>query len=267
MIRRLWAMLVRDMHIEMSYPISLFMQFLGVFSSVFAFYFLAEWIGDSIAGPESAAGGEYFGFVLVGLAFSGYFGLGLTSFANELRTAQTTGTLEALLMTPTRLSTMVVGSASFSYLLTTVRIGFHLLLGMLLGVRFGGANWLAALAGLLLSIVAFASIGIGAAAFILVYKRGNPITWLVSTLATLLGGVYYPVSVLPVWLQPVARLLPITYSLEVMRGALLHRASWADLLPDMLALSLFCVLLLPLSLVVFRAAVHRARVDGSLAHY
>jgi len=55
--------------------------------------------------------------------------------------------------------------------------------------------------------------------------------------------------------------------LEAMRDALLNSATWADLLPNILALLGFCVLLFPLSLLVFRFAVHKARVDGSLAHY
>jgi ABC-2 type transport system permease protein len=106
-----------------------------------------------------------------------------------------------------------------------------------------------------------------AAGFIVVFKRGNPVTWLVANLATLLGGVYYPVSVLPTWLQSVARLLPITYALDAMRGALLDGAGWGELAPDLLALVAFCLVLFPVAQLVFRAAVRKARIDGSLTHY
>jgi len=266
-IRRLWAMFARDAQTEASYPLALLLQFVGIFFSVFVFYFLSQLVGDSAAGQINTRGGEYFPFVLVGIAFSGYFGVGLNSFAGALRTAQTTGTMEALLMTPTRLSTIIVGSATYSYLFTTLRVGIYLALGIALGVRFDVANWAAAGVSLLLAIVAFASIGIMAAGFIMVFKRGNPVTWLVANLASLLGGVYYPVSILPDWLQPLARLLPITYALEAMRGALLDGAGWVELALNMLILAAFCLLLFPLSLVVFRFAVHKARVNGSLTHY
>jgi hypothetical protein len=36
---------------------------------------------------------------------------------------------------------------------------------------------------------------------------------------------------------------------------------------DLLALAIFCVVLLPLGLAGFRYAMYRARVDGSLTHY
>ena len=122
-------------------------------------------------------------------------------------------------------------------------------------------------AGLILSIISFASIGIIAASVIMVIKRGDPVTGFVSGLASLIGGVYYPVEILPSWLQVIANLLPITYALRVMRLTLLLGASWADVAADLLVLALFSVLLLPLSLMLFRYAVERARADGSLAHY
>lgn len=266
MIRRLWAMFLRDVLTELSYPLAFLLQFIGLFFTVFIFYFLSELVGDSLAGQIATGDGRYFPFVLVGIAFSGYFGIGLSRFSNALRTAQVTGTLEALLMTPTRLSTIIVGSAMYDYLFATLRVGVFLAIGVALGVRFAGANWAAVLVALVLALVSFASIGIMAAGFTIVFKRGNPIIWLVSNLISLLGGVYYPVSTLPAWLQPLARLLPITYALDVTRSALLDGAGWGDLAPDLLALAAFC-LLYPVSLVIFRAAVRKARADGSLTHY
>jgi ABC-2 type transport system permease protein len=260
-------MLIRDVQIEASYPLSFLLQFAGIFFSVFIFYFLSQLIGDSVADRVATGDGEYFPYVLVGIAFSGYFGVGLSRFASALSTAQVTGTMEALLMTPTRLSTIIVGSAIYDYLFATLRMGFHLVLGIALGVRFADVNWLAVAIGLVLAVISFASIGIMAAGFTMVFKRGNPIIWLVSNLIGLLGGVYYPVSILPAWLQPIARLLPITYALDVMRGALLDGAGWDRLASSLLVLGLFCLFLFPASLVIFRAAVHKARVDGSLTQY
>jgi ABC-2 type transport system permease protein len=101
----------------------------------------------------------------------------------------------------------------------------------------------------------------------MVIKSGDPITALLANLANLMGGVFYPVEILPPWLQALANALPITYALRAMRLALLADASWAEVAPDMLALVAFCVVLLPLSLLVFRYAVEHARLDGSLAHY
>lgn len=266
-LRLLWAFLIRDFQTESSYRISFLLSLSGVLFTSVTYFFVSRLLDESVQPALAQYDGDYFAFVLIGVAFGSYFGLGLTGFARALREAQTTGTLEAMMMTPTSVSTIVVGSAVWSYAFTTLRVVVYLVLGVLLGLRLEGANYLAALVTLVLSIVAFASIGIVAAGVIMVIKRGDPVTTLFSSVATLVGGVFYPIEVMPEWLQFLSRLLPLTYSLRAMRLALLNGASWTDLLPDLLVVAVFAAILFPLSLLVFRFAVERARADGSLAHY
>ena len=101
----------------------------------------------------------------------------------------------------------------------------------------------------------------------MVLKRGDPINFLLTNAAALLGGVYYPITVLPEWLQLVAALLPVTYSLRAMRLALVQGHSLKALLPDVAGLLVFSAAIIPLSLMAFRYAVRRAKVNGSLVQY
>ncbi|MFQ5615935.1 MAG: ABC transporter permease, partial [Anaerolineales bacterium] len=262
------AFLKRDWRGEASYRLSFLLQFASVFFSVAVFYFVAQLLGEAAAPLLASYGGDYFAFVLIGIAFARYFGVGMSGFANSLRRAQTVGTLEAMLTTPTRLSAIILSSSLWSYGITTLQVLAYLVAGaVFLGVQLGRGNYAAALLVLILTIGVFNSLGILAASFIMVLKRGDPVTWIFNALFTFFGGVYYPIAVLPDWLEPVSNLLPVTYGLRAMRLALLQGASFGDLLPDILALALFSIALLPLSLLAFRYAVRRARVDGSLTHY
>jgi len=262
------AFVKRDFYLEMSYRFSLLLQLFGIFFSVFLLYYVARLLGEAATPYLVPYGGDYFSFVLIGIAFSGYLGVGLSSFAASIRQAQMTGTLEAMLMTPTRVSTIILCSSLWNYLMTTFRVLVYLALGTIfLGVNLGQGNYLAALLILALTIIALSSLGIIAASFVIVLKRGDPIAWLFNALSSLLGGVYYPITILPDWLQHLSHLLPITYSLRAMRLALLQGYPLSALAPDILALALFSLTLLPLSLLSFRYAVHRAKVDGSLTHY
>lgn len=257
----------RDFYTQISYRAAFALSFVGLFFRAFTFFFISRFIGQAATAVLGPYQGDYFAFVLIGLAFNLYVGLGLTTFADALREAQTTGTLEAMMMTPTPISLMVVGSAVWSYAFTTVRVLVYLGLGMALGLDFSHANWPLAAVVLLLSIIAFASIGIMAASIIMVIKRGDPITALVANVSALVGGVYYPVETLPPWLQTVAQFVPLTYALRLMRLALLNGAGWAAVQRDLLILALFCLILFPLALFSFQYAVDRARRDGSLAQY
>ena len=230
-------------------------------------FFLSRLLGDAPAPYLAAYGGDYFAFALIGLSLQFYSGTGLDSFVRSVREAQMTGTLEAMLLTPTRLSTIILSSCLWDYSLTTVRAGVALAVGTLLvGLRLERGNVSAAVLILLLTIVAFSSIGIIASA-IIVFKRGKPVAWFFNTVATLVGGVFYPVEIMPQPLQWVSNVVPLTHAVRAMRRALLLDMPMRDLLPDIGILTLFCLLLVPLSLFIFRRAVNRARRDGSLTHY
>lgn len=263
-----WAFLKRDLISEASYPVSFLLQVFGIFFSVGVFYFISQVVGTSAAPLLAQYGGDYFSFVLIGIAFNSYFSVGISSFAGSVRQAQTTGTLEALLATPARLSAIVIGSSLWDYVLTSVRVFIYLAVGVIvMNVDLGKGNYGVALLALVLTIIAFSGIGIISASFIMVLKRGDPVTWAFSAFSNLVGGVFYPISVLPLWLQIVARVLPITYGLEAMRLSLLAGAGLRELRVELLALAAFSIVLLPLSLRAFRFAVRRAKIDGSLIHY
>ena len=213
-------------------------------------------------------GGDYFSFVLIGIAFSDYLGVGLGSFAGTIREGQMLGTLEAMLVTPTRVHSIILFSSIWQFLLTSIRVLAYILLGVFFfGVSMIRPNIPAALLVLILTILAFSSLGIISASFIMVFKRGNPLNWLIGSFSTLFGGVFFPITILPGWLQKVSYFLPITYSLRAMRHALLQSYSFQALGFDILILALFSVVLLPFSIYVFKVAVRRAKKDGSLTHY
>jgi ABC-2 type transport system permease protein len=262
------AFVKRDISIQMSYKLSFFLQFFGIFFSVLTFYFIAEMIGDAAVPHLEPYGGDYFSFVLIGIAFESYLWTGLRSFSDSIRRGQMMGTLEAMLVTPTKVDMMVVSSSLWDYIFATFRILIFLLLGVFLfGVNVSNANFFAATVILILTIICFSSLGIISASFIMIFKRGDPVNWVFGSMSTLLGGVLYPITVLPGWLQIFSYLLPITYSLRGMRHALLQGYSFWALGLDILALLVFSVVLVPLGILCFRYAVKRAKMDGSLTQY
>lgn len=267
-IKIIFAFIRRDWWIESSYRFAFFLQFIGIFFSVVMFYFISQLFGESASQYLTRYNADYFSFVLIGIAFSSYLSVGISGFSNSIRQAQTTGTLEAMLSTPARDGTIIFSSSLWQYVITTIRVLVYLIIGVLfMDVSFENANIPSALIIILLSIFAFSSIGIVAASFIMVLKRGDPITWIITSLSSLLGGVYYPVDLLPTMLQWLSFLIPITYTLDAMRLALLNGYTISQLQTQILALLAFCLILLPVSLISFRFAVKKAKTDGTLTHY
>ena len=265
-LRKYLAFLKRDFLEESSYKFYFLSSLAGILLSSATFFFISRLIpSTSYLEPY---GGDYFSFVIVGIAFSGMLGLFQEGLPNIIRNAQVTGTLEALLVTQTGVFTILVGSSLFSFLMSFFRTGFHLVLAVtVFGMKLGHINWPAALCVFILTAVCFLSIGILSASFILVYKLGNPFSWIFGGVSSLFGGVFFPVAVLPGWLRWLSYCLPITHSLRGLRLSLLSSAAFSEVLPTILILLAFSGVLLPLSIVTFRLALLKAKKDGTLTHY
>jgi ABC-2 type transport system permease protein len=109
-------------------------------------------------------------------------------------------------------------------------------------------------------------LGILSSAYLLLFKRGNPAKWFFLGVSSVVGGMLFPVSVLPGWLQVVAHLNPVTYALEAMRSALLDGASVPAIAKPLAILLVFALILLPTSTLAFSWALERTKVTGTLSH-
>ncbi len=266
-LRKALAFFKRDLAIARSYRMTFALEILEAFFGVATFYYLSRFVSNAQLAHTLPAGSDYFAFALVGFAFFDYLTVSLSAFDTSIVEAQQNGTLEAMLVTETPLTMILVASAAYPFVLLAVRTVIYLAWGALLfHFPIREANWLGAAIILVVSILAFAGLGVISTSYLLLFKRGNPARWLIVGASGLLGGTMYPVSVLPVPLQWLARLLPVTYSLEGMRGALLEGAGFAQLWPSVRALLLLSIALLPLSSAVFAWALRQTTITGTLTH-
>lgn len=244
------------------------MNIIGIFFSVFTFFFIAKLFGKAAAPHLQEYGGEYFPFVLIGIAFSTFLGVGLGTSASAIRQEQMLGTLEAMLITPTRASAITIYLSLWNFIFSSFNILIYLVIGrFVFGIKFSVSQPLLILLILFLSILSFSSLGIISSSFVMIFKRGNPVNWIVSSSFDLLGGIYYPIAILPEPLQIISHLLPITHALKALRGVLLAGYSFSQVKIEILALLAFAVILFPLAILFFEYALKWAKKDGSLCQY
>ena len=266
-LRKVAAFFLRDFGIARGYRGALVLETLEALFGVATFYYLSRFVSSAELSRSLPGGNNYFAFALVGFAFFDYLGIALTAFESSIEEARQNRTLEALLVTQTPLPVILSGSAAYPFVALALRTCVYFGWGSLLfGFSPRGANWLGAIAILFASMLAFTGLGVLSASYAVLFKRGNPAKWLVLGVSGLVGGMMYPVSVLPAPLQAIARLIPVTYSLEGMRAALLSGAGWAVLWPSLAALLIFAVVLIPVSFGVFAWALRRTKITGTLTH-
>jgi len=268
MTRQILAFLRKDFLTEKSYKLSFALGAVSTFTGMAVFYFIDKLFGRSLSPYLSEYGSGYFAYVFTATAFFGYIGAGAGSYAERLRAEQLQGTLEASLSAPVKPAVFLAALTAWNFLFATFELALYVLAGVFVfKLDFSAANFPALAAVFLLSAVSFAALGILSSCFILLFKRGNPAAWVLNNFEGLLGGVYFPVAVLPFWLQWFSKLLPITYSVRALELALHKGAGFAELRSELLILLFFSLTLAPLSVMAFKSALKKARKDGTMGQY
>lgn len=268
--RRVWAFIVRDWRLELSYRMQFFLRMLSILIVVTTLFFISK-IFTGFTDPRFSQWRDPLAAWLTGLAVLNYFMTGFSSLANAIRQEQVQGTLESVLMTPISVPTVIVASSAWDFVQATFFSFLYLFFGWLFfDVHYRG-SFLLALIFLLLTTVVLASLGILSASFAMVFKRGDPFGILLGTGSALFSGVFFPTQLINDYAGPrvagVSRILPATYGLDGIRRVLIEGQTFSEVRDPLLALLVFLALLLPFSLWVFNRAVRRAKREGSLIQY
>jgi ABC-2 type transport system permease protein len=231
----------------------------------------------AFGGPDGAALREfermtgtrdYVAFIIIGTLVWGWLNITLWDVGFQLRNEQMRGTLESNWLAPVPRIGLLLGS---SLAKLAISLGFLAIsiteFWLLFGVRVVQGNPGLQVVIVLLLIPSIYGIGIGFASLVLRFKEANAMVFLVRGVFMLFCGITFPVAVLPVWMQPVAAALPLTYATAALRGASLAGASWQALWPELRALALFALVLPLAGGAAFYWMERRARRTGDLGNY
>ncbi len=176
------------------------------------------------------------------------------------------GTIEYTLMAPIQRITHMLGQTSFAVVYsmfhTIVILGATLLF---FNITLNNANLITPFVVLLAGSFSFIGFSIvGSVLPLLFPERGSQMTHVIIALLLLISGVYYPVSVLPPWMQTASLISPATYVLEGVRAGLLDGATVEKVWPQIWPLLIIGAITLPLGLKIFDWAERYAKRTGKL---
>lgn len=270
-LRAAWAIAVKDVRTVRRYRLWVpSMIFNPLYQGVIpAFLFGAAFaVGGRQVGLASTLGTEDLsGFLFMGGAVSWITATAFWIMAFSLRTEMDAGTLEPSWLTPTRRGTLVLGRGLYGLLL------FVFVQAALfgIGIAFFGlrlrAEALWALPAIAVAFVGMAGVGYLVAAAVLLLKEANFFVDTTQFLVSMLSGVAFPITVLPLAAQAVAVLLPTTWAVEILRYYALGSRTILDVGLEHAVLLATSGLVLPLGLWAFGAADRHVRVHGTLGQF
>ena len=255
--RRVGAMILRYWYLLLSsWPRLLELMYWPILQ-VITWGFLQSYIAQN-AGFFARAGGTLIGAVILwDILFRGQLGFSV-SFLEEMWARN----LGNLMMSPLKPIEFLLALMAMSLIRLAIGVFPMTMLALFLfhfNVYSLGLPLIAFFCNLI-----FTSWSVGVFVSGLVLRNGlgaESIVWTLMFALLPLACVYYPVRVLPHWLQYVAWSLPPTYVFEGMRALLMEHVFRTDLMVSALAIN---AVLLVASFSAFLALLRSARRQGSL---
>ncbi len=207
-------------------------------------------------------------YLLIGTSVWSYLSVTFDGVTDIINMERWEGTIEYTFMAPISRFTHLIGSCWYAVvhglLFTFIQL---IVVGAFFHLDLSHANYLTAVFMLLVGSISFIGFGIGAAVLPLLYtEKGMQMSFIVRAILLLISGVYYPIEVLPAWMQPLARISPATYVLNGLRGGLLYnKPIWSpEIWNNTWPLIITAILSVPLGVYVFSIAERYAKRTGRL---
>lgn len=255
--------LARDLRVYLSYRSRLASQALTSVFSLTLFYYVSQLV--HVSGFDSP--GAYFGFVIVGIALVGVL-YSCFSVADTVRQELIAGTFERLVLSPFGPVRSVIAMAVFPLLYAFTIAAFTLAIGWaIFGLQLHWQTVPLAIPAMGLALLAFLPFGLAFAALTVVMKQGNVGTSWVIALISIVGGLYFPITLLPEWVQTAAKFQPFTPATEMLRHLLVNSPQATSALLTIAKVALFAAVLLPVSIWALRRAIRESQRRGTIIEY
>lgn len=248
-----------------AYPVSFAFSVIQPMVPVVTFFFVAQLVSS---GPS--VGGDYYSFVVIGYLVIHMLGAALGGFTHEMQTAVQQGRFEMLLVEPVRWSLLPFGLAQWPIVSRIFNVSVAVALSLFLGARFHSSGIPLALLLLTLGLGTSLGIGVVSGAVGVLTKRSNPVLTVYTLIAGVLSGVAFPIELLPGPVRLLSWLIPHTYVITAIRRVLLVDGGGVPgptVSQALVALTLFNIVMFPLSLYVYRRVMEIGRETGVLSGY
>ena len=257
----------KDLSVQLSYRLSFFSEIFFALALIIFLFFLSSSFSLSDSSMYESYKGSFFLFSVTGIAMVNLIGQCYSSITNVLREAQSFGYLEEVysndkFLVITLSPICYAFTKSFFRVLLIFIISWHLS-----GQSLGFTDILVVLVISIISVAPFLGIGLLGASIILKFKKGDYLPLIFIGGSMILSGAVYPNDVIPDILKSFANILPLTHSLELLRGTLIQDLSLNQLITPILWFAVLTITYILLGIFVFARVVRNCRKDGSFADY
>jgi ABC-2 type transport system permease protein len=271
-IRTIMAVAKKDMIQLLRYP-TWFIQVI-IWPLIFPLLYILSALGFSgpdrtgISAFQTAAGTDnYVGFIVIGTMAWMCVNLTMWNFGGYLREEQTRGTLEANWLCPiNKFDFLIGGGVNSIFLVFMFTVVSVIEYRFIYGIHFTG-NIFTWILMFLIFYPAVYGLGMVFASLVLWAKEVNAAVNVARGTMMILCGITFPITVMPGWMQSIARFIPFTYGIQATRQIMINGESLFDARYNILMCLGLGAVLIVLGRMIFKYVESRVKISGSLERF
>ncbi|MCX7641068.1 MAG: ABC transporter permease [Elusimicrobiales bacterium] len=261
-MEQLLRFIKKNIKIELCYKFSLIAQIFSLTVSLLIFFLIDKYFQTYISNsiPQDIT---YFQYIFVSFLILNYSS-GNSVLIQHINFDINSGVFE-FIVNSKNIYHYMLSLWLYSFAISTLEAILYLLFIYFTGLMKLNILFLDFFILIFISSIVFSSIHFIGASFIILFKRGNIISFFVGTVESLLCGVYVPIEILGK-ISTISSLFPMTHSISAAQKIVNLKKSIFSL-SEMYILIIFCSILTPLSIYLFKKSIELSRKIGNLSQY
>lgn len=259
----MWGIMRRDAVLFTSYRTQLVAQIVSPLFAIAIFYYISHMLTvKTFHSPDG-----YFGYVIVGLAIVEILTLSLGIMPITARQELVSGTIERFLVSAHGPVNGILGTMLFPLCNSLMSGALTLVLATaVFGLPLAATSFLAVPVALL-GVIAFTPFALLVVALVLAFKQVAGASQFIVSAIAIVGGLYFPIALLPGWIRWASEVQPFTPTTDLMRHLLVNTPLVHPAGVELLKLVGFSVVLLPAGFALLRASLRHGQRTGTVAEY
>ena len=262
------SQLKKDFMWFFSYKITFFGQIIGIVVTTYTFYYLAKSFENTESSYLAQYNDNYFLFAVLGISLIDLISTCIRASSQSIRDAQKFGYIDQIINSKIQLPYFIICTMIYPCIIGSVKILIYLCVSFLFKpFDLSLANTALLFLTSFFTLSSLTGVAFCSCAFVIAFKQGDPINYILTISITLFAGVLFPISVLPEIVQHVSQIIPVTHGLDIIRKIVIYNSNVHLSFYSLGIIFVFMFATMIIGALLLKFSVKRVKILGTSGEY
>lgn len=262
-MEKLKRFLIKNLKIDLYYKLSFIPQIISFLITATIFFLIDTFFSKEILKyiPKNI---NYFSYVFASFIIFN-FSSGNSTIIQKINFDINCGVFEFIVNNEKNINAYIISLWLYSFIIGIFESIFYLSIFNILGLIKLNTNLVSLFILLFISSAVFSAFFFISSSGIILFRKGDALSFIIGTIESIFGGVYVPVNIFGKY-EWISNLIPLTHSIKAAQKIIYQNYSIFDL-KEFYYLIIFATILIPLSIYLFKTSIFISRRIGNISNF